>query len=150
MANKIKASLFLKQKTSTRVSFLSITSSRTILGDGVSAALPGYHAFTGCDSVSAFAGRGKKAGLQLLKSDPRYQNLFVKLGERWEVNDELFEKLEKFTYQMYDKKTKCTNVNDLRFELFVKRKGKIESQQLPPCKDCLRKHCLRANYQAGI
>ena len=28
--------------------------------------------------------------------------------------------------------------------------GEIESFQLPPCKDCLQKHALRANFQAGI
>ena len=31
--------------------------------------LPGYHAFTGCDTVSAFAGKGKSKGLKLLTSN---------------------------------------------------------------------------------
>ena len=31
--------------------------------------LPGYHAFTGCDTVSAFAGKGKAKGLKLLTSN---------------------------------------------------------------------------------
>ena len=41
-------------------------------------------------------------------------------------------------------------INDLRCHLFCAKKGEIESYQLPPCKDCLVNHALRANYQAGI
>ena len=32
-------------------------------------ALPGLHALTGCDTVSSFAGKGKKAALDIVKAD---------------------------------------------------------------------------------
>ena len=34
--------------------------------------------------------------------------------------------------------------------LFCAKQGKIDSNQLPPCTDCLRMHSLRANYQAAV
>ena len=44
----------------------------------------------------------------------------------------------------------CDDVNALRYALFCVKKGKIKSYQLPPCKDSLKKHIHRANYQAYI
>ena len=41
-------------------------------------------------------------------------------------------------------------MNDLRYNLFFAKNGEIESHQLPPFKDCLRKHTMQANYQACI
>ena len=41
-------------------------------------------------------------------------------------------------------------MNDVRCNLFFAKNGEIESYQLPPCKDCLRKHTLRVNYEACI
>ena len=43
-----------------------------------------------------------------------------------------------------------TEVNDLRSQLFCAKRGEIESSLLPPCRDCLFMHLLRANYQAAI
>ena len=59
-------------------------------------------------------------------------------------------KLEAYTSLLYAPKTSSTKINDLRYHLFCAKKGEIESHQLPPCRDCLEKHALRANYQAGI
>jgi len=35
-------------------------------------------------------------------------------------------------------------------QLFSTQYGELESNQLPPCEDCLFMHAMRANYQAGI
>ena len=43
-----------------------------------------------------------------------------------------------------------SDVNELRYALFCAKKGEAESHQLPPCRDCLKKHCQRANYQAAV
>ena len=64
-------------------------------GSGFSDALLGMHAFTGWDTVSAFAGRGKIGCLEATdKSDKAYQEAFSELGRSWDVSDELFEKLQ--------------------------------------------------------
>ena len=50
-----------------------------------------------------------------------------------------------------DRKNAGTNeVNELRYRLFCWKKVNVDSNQLPPCDDSLRKHGLRANYQAAI
>ena len=46
--------------------------------------------------------------------------------------------------------TSTTEVNKFRYQLFCAKRGEIKSSQLPPCKDCLFMHDLRANYQAAI
>ena len=66
---------------------MDITKLGQSLGSGVSDALLGMHAFTGCDTVSAFAGRGKMGALKLLKSDKAYQEAFSELGHSWHVSD---------------------------------------------------------------
>lgn len=76
--------------------------------------------------------------------------MFFELGQEWDLSPELMDKLEAFTCLMYVPKTPTTEINDLRYQLFCAKKGKIESHQLPPCKDCLTKHAQRANYQAAI
>ena len=42
------------------------------------------------------------------------------------------------------------NAIQLYCRLFCAKQGKVDSNQLPPCADCLRMHSLRANYQAAI
>ena len=80
-ASQIAVPMYQKCKSSTRTTYIDITSASLIQGESVSKALPGYHAYTGCDSVSCFAGRGKLSGLKLLKCNEAYQSLFTKLGQ---------------------------------------------------------------------
>ena len=112
--------------------------------------LPGVHAFAGCDSVSAFSGKGKLMALKLGKRRPAYQDLFQHLGVEWKLSDELFVRLQEFTCLMYSSNPGTKDVNLLRYRLFCARKGVLESHQLPPCQDTLRKHCERANYPASV
>ena len=51
---------------------------------------------------------------------------------------------------MYLPSTNTTEVNQLLYQLFCARRGEVESSQLPPCKDCLFMHVIRADYQAAI
>ena len=46
------------------------------LGTDVCKALIGMHAYTGCDTVSAFAGKGKAKALKLLTKSKLYQDTF--------------------------------------------------------------------------
>ncbi|KAK5859272.1 hypothetical protein PBY51_003352 [Eleginops maclovinus] len=142
--------IYQKCGTQNRTRFLDITKLGQSLGSGVSDALLGMHAFTGCDTVSAFAGRGKIGALKLVKSNKAYQEAFSELGRSWDVSDELFKKLQEFTCCMYVHSTRTIDVNTLRHQLFCARRGEAESSQLPPCKDCLFMYAMRANYQAAI
>jgi hypothetical protein len=108
------------------------------------------HVFTDCDTVCAFAGRGKMTTLKQMKTDKTYQDALKELGRSCEVSPELFEKLQEITCHMYLPSTHTTEVNEIRNELLCARLGEVELSQLPPCKDCLFMHALLANYQAAI
>ena len=64
---KIDATIYQKQGNQTRTRFVNITEISSILGTVISSCLPGLHAFTSCDSVSAFAGKGKAMTLKLVQ-----------------------------------------------------------------------------------
>lgn len=148
--DKIGASLFQECGTRTRTRVVDIRKVASTLGIDVCRALVGMHAFTGCDTVSAFAGKGKANALKLLTTNKNCRDTFLRLGEEWDLSTELMNKLEKFTCLLYAPKASSTKVDDLRYNLFCAKKGELESHQLQPCRDCLVKHTQRANYQAGI
>lgn len=150
MCHNIPSHLLQKCGTKIRTRFIDITTLSRTLGGSVCDSLIGMHAFTGCDTVSAFAGRGKMTTLNQLKMNKTYQDVFQELDRSWEVSPELFEKLQEITCHMYLPTTQTTEVNKLRYQLFCARRGVVESSQLPPCQDCLFMHALRANYQAAI
>ena len=100
-AKEIPASLYQKRGTSTRVRYMHIRKLRAVLGDKLSQALIAFHAFTGCDIVSAFAGRGKTGPLKQLKKNEVAIDAFVQLGTSWNVDQSLTSKLQEFTCRMY-------------------------------------------------
>ena len=55
--------------------------------------------FTGCDSVSAFAGKGNAKALKILKDDA--EETLSRLGEEWQLPPDLFTHIEKFTCDLY-------------------------------------------------
>ena len=146
----VPATIYLKCGTQTRTMYISITNVVQRHGSGICKCLPGLHAFTGCDSVSAFSGKGKLTALKLAKRSPAFQELFQQLGVEWELSHELFMSLQEFTCLIYSSNPGTKDVNELRYRLFCARKGELESNQLPPCQDTLQKHCERANYQSAV
>ena len=148
--DKIGAPLFQKCGTKTRTRVVDIRKVAATVGIDVCRALIGMHAYTGCDTTSAFAGKGKASALKFLTNSREIKYTFLELGQEWDLSPELMDRLEAFTCLLYAPKASSTKVNDLRYHLFCAKKGDIESHQLPPCRDCLDKHAQRANYQAGI
>ena len=113
-------------------------------------ALLGMHAFTGCDTVRAFAEKCKIRALTILKANAEFKEAFAELGVGLQWNfPNLHVKLEEFVYKLYATRPATTSFDALRYNLFCARKGDAESHQLPPFQDCLRKHTI-ANYQAAI
>ena len=147
---EVGAALFQKCGTKTRRRVVDISKVAATVGEGVCKALIGMHAYTGCDTVSAFAGKGKAKALKLLTTSSENQDTFTKVGQEWDIPPERMDKLEAFIFLLYATKASSTQINDLRYHLFCVKKGEIERHQLPPCKDCLINHALRANYQAAI
>ena len=91
-SDQIHVPLFQKSGTQTRTKLIDIGKIAAAIGNEVCKALVGLHAFTGCDSVSAFAGKGKVRALELVKKNPSVREAFVELGENWTLTPELFER----------------------------------------------------------
>ena len=85
---------------------------------------------------------------------------FKELGQKEIVSDSLLLRLEAFVCHRYGKPT-YTSTDKLRYDT-VRQKYLLKGQSplsslrgrdislLPPCRQALRMHCLRANYQAMI
>ena len=119
----IPSPMFQKCGTENRTRYIDIGKLANSLGDDVCQSLIGLHAFTGCDTVSAFAGRGKLAALKLLKKNDKHKKIFKQLGESWDVSQDLFDNLEAFVCQMYACSAKTQEVNELRYNLFCAKRG---------------------------
>ena len=122
--------------SSTHMKLIDIKKIATVLGNDTCKALIGMHNFTWCDSVSAFAGKGKAKALKILKDDAKIKETFAKLGKEWQLPTDLFTHIEKFTCDLYSCRT--TEVNAACYNLFCSKNGEVKSFQLPPCKDCLQ------------
>ena len=75
-----------------------------------------------CDTVSAFAGRGKLNGLKILRKDLSFQEKFSQLGKSWNLTDDLFQKMEQFTCCMYIANCSTCEVNEPRHRLFCAKR----------------------------
>ena len=111
-------------------------------------ALFGLHSFTGCDSVSALAGKGKAKALNLMMSSDIYVTTFLNLGSSFGILPEEFDLLERFTCRLYGSAKET--IDSVRYRLYCLKQGKIPLTQLPPCQNAFKKHCQRANYQCKI
>jgi len=99
-------------------------------------ALIGVHVITGCDTSSAFSGKGKWKTVQpLQRKGERYVRAMASIGEEWAVSKETLKGMEALVCQLDGKK--CQNVDMLRYEVHCARGGKVEPEALPPCESSL-------------
>lgn len=144
--NVIGVRLFKKCGTKTRTHLIDIGKICSAIGSETCKALTGRHTFTGCDSVSALAGKGTVRALEIIKKNRQIREAVMQMGDNWDISPELQSRLEELVCLLYASKPATANVNELRYTLFCSHKGNIESHQLPPCKDSLVKHLQRANF----
>ena len=119
------------------------------LGADKSKALLGFHAFTGCDSVSAFYDIGKKGPWQVWKDFPQVTEAFLFLSSTpTNILEHIMALIEEFVVRVYSSKLEgVTTVNRARYELFTYAGQDFD--HLPPTKNALDFHTLRAAYIAG-
>ena len=111
-------------------------------------ALPSFHAFTGCDTVSCFYGKGKKIAMDTWNSFPEVTSAFLSLGNTPAVvDDTCMAILERFVVLLYDRTSAQTAVNDARKQLFVKKGRQFDA--IPPTRAALLERSKRAVLQAG-
>ena len=88
--------MYVKRGTGTRTRYLSISKVPAVPGHDVCTSLLELHLFTGCDTVSAFNGQGKLASLKLLMTRNYFRDVFIKLGDKLQLADDIFKVLEEF------------------------------------------------------
>ena len=116
-------------------------------------ALLGFHCFTGCHSTGAFAGRGKIKPVSLMGTCQEYVEAFSDLGASSDVSDSTVSDLHIFTCHMYGEKnvhSQGISTNDLRYNIYCQKAGKIPCDALPPCWNTLKQHIKKVNFQTRI
>ncbi|KAG5881353.1 hypothetical protein JTB14_020602 [Gonioctena quinquepunctata] len=81
------------------------------IGEDVCGALPGLHTFNMCDTVSAFAGKGKATALKLVRTHKEFVTAMSRLGDSLGVSDETMIVLETFVCRLHNN-SQCSN-NDM-------------------------------------
>ena len=82
-------------------------------------ALPGLHAFPGCDSATSFHGISKRKCLNIVQGSEKQCNALGLLGQSFQVEDRVFVMIKSIVSQAYQFLNKH-NVNIVRFEKNVK------------------------------
>ena len=141
---------------------INITNISEKMGKPLCDAILGLHAFTGCDSTSCFAGKGKIKALTMLHKDSKLVDLFAKFGTSECITDSDIAELEAFVCKLYGKPS-YTKVDKVRYDT-VRQRFKsgsstpltntdgIDLSQMPPCRKVLllQLHIQRANFQTQI
>ncbi|GFS26659.1 hypothetical protein ElyMa_007060900 [Elysia marginata] len=117
-----------------------------------SKALPFFHAFSGCDTTSAFFGKGKKTAWQAWQAYSDATEAMAHLADHpfthLDEDSDCFSVLERLVVILYDKTSHLSCVDEARKVLFCHMNRAMD--KLPPTKNCLLHHVRRAIYQAGI
>ncbi|KAJ8351997.1 hypothetical protein SKAU_G00234730 [Synaphobranchus kaupii] len=107
-----------------------------------------FHAFTGCDVVSAFREKGKKSAWQTWDVCTEASDVFMKLSKYPPtVEDGDLQVLEKFVITMYDRSSTAAGIDDARLDMFARKQKPYEA--IPPTRAALIQHAKHAAYQAG-
>ena len=79
--SQIRSSIYLKRGSKTRTRYVKVDTIHNTLGDKVANALLGLHAVTGCDTVSAFAGKGKSSAFKLVQRSSAHCDTLSLIGQ---------------------------------------------------------------------
>ena len=119
------------------------------LGAARTAALPGFHAWSGADVTGNFAFKGKlECWKAFIEADEECFTALADLGSTVQPTPTMLSAIEKLVCQLYLPKTKISSLKDLRWLLF--RRKQAESERLPPTQAALREAIMRSHYQAMV
>ena len=110
-------------------------------------ALLAFHYFTGCNSTSYFARKGKLKPLSLLSSNVNYSYGFSQVETSHTVTEDIV-RISEIICEMFGKKTTDTNlsVNEFRYNIYCYRNGRILFAMLPTCSNVLKQYVIQVNY----
>ena len=140
--------LWLDFGTSTNQQIIPVHDVVANLGQDICDGLLFFHAFTGCDTVSATRKKGKRTWYNTWRAFPEISAVFSRLSNSpTNVSTSDIDLLQRFVILAYDKNSQCTNVDETRLELFAHKNRPYDS--IPSTLAALTEHISRAAFQAG-
>ena len=140
--------LWLRTGSKDRLRYIPLHEISTKVGPKICKALPAFHALTGSDATSAFAGVGKKRAYNILEDSEVHQESLSQLGQITLTEDEI-KQCVKFVFSLYPTTKKTpSSLDELRYLLFCQKRQRSEA--LPPTSDSFIQHLKRANYQVLV
>ena len=101
------------------------------VGPRKSATLPLFHALTGCDTLSSFAGIEKKTAWAAWNVYPEVTETFEGIMHMADpISDRTLEVIERFVVLMYSRTSDLSRINDARKQLFAQKSRSLEN--IPP------------------
>ena len=91
---------------------------------------------------------GKVKPIKVLQKNAKFNAMFVRVGDNWEVPADMFSDAEELTCALYGK-PRFKTVNELRFQLLKTKCGNedkitnntnVDIANMPPCSDSLREN----------
>ena len=155
VAEQVRGDLFIRTGTQNKARIISIGTVKKSLvmrfdDEDIEQAcrtLLELHAFTGCDTVSAFSGKGKAKPVKLMLKENSYINLFNSFDNEPPPSEAQHCGLQQFVCDLYGHKEESTDV--VRYKLYSARQRRLEAKCLLPFSDSLSLHA-KACYQAYI
>ena len=156
LASEISAELFMKTGVKSKTRIVRLEGIKDSLKTRyevtdvkqASKALLGLHGFTGCDTISSFAGKRKVKPVKTMMKNQTYIDLFASFGVTPELSEVQFTEIQKFVCDLYGHQD--DNTNTVRYKMYATKHGHLDPKSIPPCADSLRQHSLRASYQVHI
>ena len=119
------------------------------LGPEKSKSLPLFHAYTGCDTVSYFANRGKKTAWDVWKTYDSVTEAFQSVMLHPDsMTEDAVSAIERYTGLLYNRTSNQTSLDAARMELFVKKGRGMD--EIPPTKDAFHLHLRRSIFQGAF
>ena len=122
----------------------------TTLGPSKADTLTFLHAFSGCDTTSAFAFRGKITVWEVWERFPEVTEAFASCLTCAELSDATIQLIERFTILFYDRTSGLKDINEARRELFTKSAAMKSLDHIPPTKAALIQHIRRSILQTHV
>ncbi|MPC13645.1 hypothetical protein E2C01_006385 [Portunus trituberculatus] len=154
-ARKFELTILFDTGTGNKRRLINISDLARQYGQVMCTALMALHAFTHCDSTSAFKGIGKIKPIKLLQKSEVFQETISELGDSWQISNSLHKGLEVFTCAIYGK-GRFDSVDAARVAILKEKCGgadgnilltrNVDLSQLPPCQEALHQHMKRVNY----
>ena len=118
-ATHLEATLWMDTGVSSRNTrrVINISDLAHKLTPTICSALPGIHAFTGCDYTASFLRKGKVRPYELMAKDQKFTSAFSKLGVSDAIDDDVVSTIEVYVCAMYGVRN-VEEVNEARLHVF--------------------------------